>query len=197
MDRGRLRELHYISPIGNLASIALRGILSHRQARAVEHQSVAMQEVQAIRARKKVPGGRALHEYVNLYVNGRNPMLFMRSAEFADLVVLRVSADVLDLPDVVVTDRNAASDWVRFAAAPGGLAIVSEEYTFAEYWTHPEDPIEQLRHKSRMCAEVLVPDRVPAEYIGAAYTASADVLEKVRAVESGLRTTVNKRLFFR
>ena len=66
MDRGRLKELHYITPIGNLASIALRGILSHRHARALEHQSVAMQEIQAIRATKNVPGGRALHEYANL-----------------------------------------------------------------------------------------------------------------------------------
>jgi hypothetical protein len=196
MDRGHLKELHYIAPIGNLASVAIHGILSHRRAQPLKHQSVAMQEIQDVRAKKRVPGGRALHEYANLYVNGRNPMLFKRSAEFSDLVVLRVKVDVLDLPDVVVTDQNAASDYVRFAAAPLGLAIVSEEYTFAEYWTHPEDPIEQWRHKSRMCAEVLVPDFVPAKYITGAYAASASVLEKVSAIVS-LTATVNRKLFFR
>lgn len=196
MDRGHLEELHYIAPIANLASIAISGILSHRRAEALKHESVAMQEIQDIRARKRVPGGRPLHEYANLYVNGRNPMLFKRIAEFSDLVVIRVTADVLDLHDVVVTDQNAASDYVRFAAAPLGLAVVSEDYTFADYWTHA-DQIEQWRHKSLMCAEVLVPDLVPANYITGVHAPSASVLDKVRAITPGLAATVNGKLFFR
>jgi hypothetical protein len=125
MDRSHLRELHYITPIENLTSIAVRGILSHRGAALLKHKSIAMPEVQDIRAKKAVPGGWPLHEYASLYLNARNPMLYKRTTAFGSLVVIRVATGVLDLRDVVVTDQNAASGYVRFAAAPGGLAIVN------------------------------------------------------------------------
>jgi hypothetical protein len=197
MDRADLKELHYITPIANLASIVEHGILSHRRTDALKHTSVAMQEVQDIRAKKTVPGGRPLHEYANLYINGRNPMLYVRLGQVGEIVVLRVTPDVLDLAKVVVTDRNAASTWVRFAPASSGLAIVDESYTFADYWTHPEDPIEQWRHKSMMCAEVLVPDVVPTSYINGAYAVTLDVADGVRKSASWLDVVVNKKLYFR
>lgn len=59
-----LPELHYITPIENLLSIFEHGILSHSRAEDLDHQSVAMNEVQERRAKVKVPGGRRLHEYV-------------------------------------------------------------------------------------------------------------------------------------
>ena len=70
-------------------------------------------------------------------------------------------------------------------------------YTFADYWTHPEDPIEQWRHKSMMCAEVLVPDVVPPSYINGAYAVTADVADGVRKSASWLDVVVNKKLYFR
>ena len=76
MNREDLSELHYISPIANLVSIMQRGILSNRRAAKLQHQSVAKQEVQDLRAKVRVPGGRALHEYANLYICARNPMLY-------------------------------------------------------------------------------------------------------------------------
>jgi hypothetical protein len=155
-----------------------------------------MQTVQDTRAKVVVPGGWPLHEYVNLYINARNPMLFKRSSEHSTILVLRVSPGVIDLPNVVVTDQNAASSWVRFAAAPGGLAIVDETFTFAERWTH-DDQIEQWRHSSRMCAEVLVPDRLSSDYITGAYAMSRDVAAQAAAVAPWLTITSNPKLFFR
>jgi hypothetical protein len=128
----RIEELHYITPILNVSSIRQRGILFHRRSGAIPHESVAMPEVQDIRAGKRVPQGRPLHEYVNLYVHARNPMLFKKQAQHAALCVLRVDPRVLDVPAVVVTDGNAASKYTRFAAAPEGLRIVDRELTFAE-----------------------------------------------------------------
>src|SRR5882762_2627504 len=98
MHRGDLREVHFISPIANLESIRARGILSHRHTETIPHESIAMPEVQDRRAKVVVPGGRPLHEYANLYVNARNPMLYKRSPEYAKIVVLRISASVIDLP---------------------------------------------------------------------------------------------------
>jgi ssDNA thymidine ADP-ribosyltransferase, DarT len=73
MDRSRVEELHYITSSHNLASIHVRGILSHTRTKAIEHVSVASEEVQNRRAKKRVPGQRLLHHYANLYFDARNP----------------------------------------------------------------------------------------------------------------------------
>ncbi len=55
MRREELDELHYITPIVNVASILAKGILSHQLAARISHESVAMQEVQDRRMNKVVP----------------------------------------------------------------------------------------------------------------------------------------------
>ena len=144
MRREELVELHYIAPIVNVESILRLGLLSHWRAESVPHESVAMQEIQDRRSRVTVPGGRPLHHYVNLYICARNPMLYVRKDVHRRLTVLKVSQQVLDLAGVAVADRNASSDYVRFASAPDGLRLVDRELVFAEYWTHPDDPLMAL-----------------------------------------------------
>jgi hypothetical protein len=122
-------------------------------------------------------------------------MMFKRARENGPegLCLLRVSADVLDLDGVVIADRNASTDLVRFAPAPGGLSNVTKELVFAQYWTH-DNPIETQRHRAIVCAEVLVPDQVPTRYIDGAYAscqATADTIAR-----EGFPVTVKPHLFF-
>ena len=200
MKRDDFVELHYIAPIDNAVSICREGMLCHRLAASRRHRSVAMEEIQQRRTRKTVPGGRPLHEYANLYFHARNPMLFKRRDQHADLCVFRVRADVLDLPHVIISDQNAASDYARFYPAPDGLRYIDRDMVFAEYWTHPEDVILEFRHKSVKCAEVLVPDRIEPSYIAGAYVSNP--MSKGRldnllgAAGIRLEITVNERLFF-
>jgi hypothetical protein len=196
MNREELSELHYITPIANLASIMRRGILSNRRATKLQHQSVAKQEVQDLRAKVHVPGGRALHEYANLYICARNPMLYKRRSEHQSLCVLRVHTSVLDLPGVIITDQNAASDYRRFMAEPAGLAMIDRDMVFAEYWTHPDDQIAEWRHKSIKCAEVLVPDSVDQAYIIGAYVSCWWGQFDLKKEAPDLQVTVNEHLFF-
>src|SRR5690348_11779452 len=76
MLRRRVKELHYITHVDNLASICARGVLSHQRARRVRHRSVASEEIQNRRARKRLPNGARLHSYANLYFDARNPMMY-------------------------------------------------------------------------------------------------------------------------
>jgi hypothetical protein len=64
MTRAELHELGYIVPIATVPSILQHGILSNRRAERIVHDSIALQDVQDLRAKVKVPNGRALHEYV-------------------------------------------------------------------------------------------------------------------------------------
>lgn len=193
--RSELKELHFVTHTDNLLSIWKHGILSNRRAKRLKPTSVAMSEIQKERAKKRVPQGRRLHEYANLYFCARNPMLYKRKQQHANLCVLRVSTDVLDLPGVVVTDGNAASNYTRFAAAPEGLQHVSRELTFAEWWTS-SDPIEKWERTRRKCAEVLVPDTVSRKKILGAYVSCQEALERFEAINVPLEAEIDAHLFF-
>jgi hypothetical protein len=201
LAREHLLELHCIQPIENVGSILNLGILSHERAARVKHASVAMEEIQDRRSRVVIPGaGRKLHSYANLYVNGRNKMMFklLHGPGHEQLCVLRISTDVLDLDGVVVADRNASSDVVRFAPSPAGLTNITKELVFARYWTHPDDPIAEQNHGAIVCAEILVPDRVDPRYVTGAYASCQASAEKLRALvdKDGFTVTVNRSVFF-
>jgi hypothetical protein len=189
-------------PMENVASVLEHGILSHVRVAELpsgSHRSVASTEVQDIRAEKRVPGGRPLHEYANLYVNARNMMMYKITRAgwitSADLVVLRISTDVLDLPGVVIADGNAASGATAFRESPAGLAHVSRERCFAKYWTHPTDT-ETAMHRREMGAEVLVPDQVKPVYLVGVWVVNDAAKQAFDDMETGLPSEVRAELFF-
>lgn len=62
MNRGDVAELHYITAMVNVHSILQHGILSHTLAEQLEHDSVAMLEIQKQRRNKQIPGARSLSD---------------------------------------------------------------------------------------------------------------------------------------
>jgi hypothetical protein len=196
VNRSDITELHFITPIANVPSIMQHGILSHSQAKQVQHYSVAMPEIQEKRQNKQIPGAWLLHDYVNLYFDAHNPMLSKLREHNDSICVLCVASDVLDLPGVIVADRNAASDWVRFSAVEEGLRQISRERVFAQYWTHQGDPYEEMNHKSEKCAEVLVPNRVEVRFIVGAYVANQAALVGFKSLNLNLPVTIKSDIFF-
>lgn len=189
----RVTELQCIMPIGNIPSVLVHGILSHDRATKLKHHSVAMQVIQDRRDVKSVPGGLKLHQYANLYFHARNPMLFKRRYE--DVCVLRISTAVLQLQGTVITDQNAASDYVRFLA-PHQWRELDFDDIYARDWTHPEDTIRGYRHKSRKCAEVLVPQHVQPTMLIGAYAVDEPARDRLSQAGFVLPITVNADFFF-
>jgi hypothetical protein len=195
MKPSDLHELHYITPIQNVPSIMNHGILCHQKPRQLNHASIAMQEVQDIRSRKRVPGGLPLHAYVNLYFCARNPMMRKRAHQHLSLCVLQVGMGVLELPNVVIADGNAASDYTAFWLPPLGLERVDLDLVFAEWWTD-SNQIQQW-HKARVkCAEILVPDRVDSRFIQGGYVSCQETQKLLEDTGFGLPVTVDPKLFF-
>jgi hypothetical protein len=184
MNRADVTELHYITAIANVPSILQLGILSHTLAAQLAHNSVAMPEIQERRRKKQIPGARPLHDYANLYFDAHNPMLSKCRNRNNEICVLRINQNVLDLANVIITDRNAATDMVRFWAVAEGLARLDYQRLFAQYWTHPSDLYDQDNHKAEKCAEVLVPDRVEAQSIMGAYVANQIALAAFEALNT-------------
>ena len=181
MERDELRELHYIVPIANLSSIARYGILSHAWAERMtpDHESVADASVQARRADTRLPSGRALHEYANLYVEARTTML----AHLWDngkhrVCVLRIDPRVVDVPGAYVSSENAARNRARFEPAPDGLAMVQQSTDLTDF----------------TMAEVLVPAWVPPWLVTGAYAHDSGTAGQVREAWS-LAVTVNGVIF--
>ena len=195
MNRSDLPELHFITPIQNVTSIMRYGILCNKKAKRLTHASVAMLEIQDRRECKAIPGGKPLHDYVNLYLCARNPMMRKLADQHADLCVLRVSTAVLDIPEAIVTDGNAASGYTVFLPSPAGLEIVNRELVFAEYWTDP-DIFQQWTKKRIKCAEVLVPDKVDSRFIQGAYVSCEAVRGKLITLGFSLSITTDAHLFF-
>jgi hypothetical protein len=166
--RERIKEVHFICPFENIGSVLAEGILCkvEQRRRRPKATSIANPEVQVRRAAKLIPGGRRLHSYANLYFDARNSMMSVLRDLNDSLAILRVSHQIVDLPDVVVSDRNAAADDVIFRPAVTGIAALNEEEVYAEWWNTGRDA------RQKRCAEVLVPTRVAPEYIQGAYVRS-------------------------
>lgn len=192
----RVVELHCIMPIANVASVLAHGILCYEDAARLHHRSVAMQPVQDRRDQKRVPRGLRLHQYANLYFHARNPMLYKRRGETQSLCLLRVSLDAMGIQGTVVTDCNAASDYVRFLH-PSQWNLIDFDDVLAENWTHPDDPRRYFQHKSRKCAEVLVPRRVPPELLMGAYVVDGVARNGLLAQAPHLHVQIVPALFFR
>jgi len=193
MERDEVKELHFITSIANLESILRRGILSHDGASKINHQSVALQDVQERRRGKSVPNGGRLHSYANLYFHARNPMMYRLVRQGRDdLVVIRVSDAVLDLQDTVLTDGNAASAGTRFYPSPDGLANLSSELIVAKYWTDVNYWPDQEKKRARN-AEVLVPNLVASRYIKGCYVDTSARRSHCRGVDI---VRVHKEIFF-
>jgi len=191
----RVTELHNIMPINNIQSVLKYGVLSHEQAANLKHSDVSMADVQDRRDKVQIPGGLRLHQYANLYFDARNPMMYKRLEQVNKLCVISISRDVLDLPDVVISDQNAASNYVRFYPA-NSLDKLNFDQIYSDDWRH-DDRIAYWRHKSAKCAEVLVPNSIQVDFICKAYVVNKITKEKLLAKGFQKPVEILPRLFFR
>lgn len=183
-------------PIENIPSVMENGILSHEKAIKLPHKDISLSDIQGRRDKVKI-GAYNLHQYANLYFCAHNPMLSRRRDQNDEICVLRVSKNILILPEVVLTDRNAGCDYryTSFFKSPQGLHKINFDLVFAEYWTD-DDPIEYRRKKAAKCAEVLVPHCIKTCYILGAYVANE--IAQTNLLNKGFNKpiTINARMFF-
>lgn len=113
--------------------------------------------------------------------------------------LLRVSPQVLDLPDVVVADGNAARQGMtRFRDAASDVSALDFERVHDEFWTRHGNEAENYEHKRVKQAEVLVPDGIDPRVIVGAYAPTETGARAVEAASPGrLPVVVAKYPFFR
>lgn len=191
----RLTGLYNIQAIDNIPSIMQRGLLSHEKSSKIRHTSIAMEEVQDRRDKICIPNGMPLHRYANVYFDPRNPMLYVRKDENESLCILKFDRAILDIEGVVVSDRNASSDYASFYQPDIGLRKIDFKLVYASYWTD-DNPYEYMRKKSIKCAEVLVPYQVPYEYVVCAAVINETAKQKLENVGFDREIVIEPNMFF-
>lgn len=154
------KQFHYLVHSGNIESIVARGILSHTEVMrsAITPVDISDPDVQRWRKRPEPVHGRPIHDYVPLYLNPRNPMLYRHRALQRDLLILVVSRSVLRDSEHLFSDGNAASRATRFSRCASVLDRSADVLT-APSWNNFDDG------GRRRCAEVLVHRRVDPRHI--------------------------------
>lgn len=191
------KYLYNIMPVSNIPSVIHRGILSYDQVRLIQHQSVAMNEVQVRRDRVIIPKvERRLHSYANLYFTHHNPMMYKRKDQADELCILAIDSKIMNVPGCILTDQNAASSVARFYSPEEGLREINFDKVFAKYWTS-SDYYEEKNNKRIKCAEVLIPDKIPFGFVCGAYVASIHVKSALEDMGFSKPIIVNKKKFYR
>lgn len=172
-----------------------RGLLSNEKAARIKHTSIAMNEVQERRDKIRVPNGLKLHQYANVYFDPHNPMLSARRNQNNDICILKFDCIILDMPGVVVSDRNASSDYAGFYSPKAGMNEIDFDLVYARFWTD-EDYYVQMQKKSIKCAEVLVPYVIPYEYIVCAAVIDKNAAHKLKEIGFDKTIKIEPRVFF-
>ena len=111
-------NIYYICHIENLASILKKGIYCRAQVNEekLPHHDIHDQDV-LDRRNKNIITGKNLHDYVNLYFQPRNAMLYrlICNEKKDNFVILSINSSVLDKKGVYISNRNAAASQAEFS----------------------------------------------------------------------------------
>lgn len=175
-----IRELYYITHVDNIPSILKKGIFCHGliHDQGVKYTPIYNKEIVSRRKSIKVPDGRSLWNFANLYFRARNPMMYKVICDKppSDIAVIGVGKNILDRSDILLTTGNAAhsqSEVLPVSQKAKILPIIAKEID-REYWNEADGS------KRKIMAECLVPDVVPPEYIKSVYFADYRTMYKVR-----------------
>jgi hypothetical protein len=169
----RRGQLFHFTHIDNVPTIATEGLFCDCEAvsRSLPKTDVGQQDIKAQRRRRRVPvwPGGVVTDYVPFYFAARSPMLYKidkgevptydGGQDGVVYLVTDVHTIVEQPSQFVFTDRNAVSDYARFA---DGIDLLNSfvDWSIMDARYRYNTPTEPDRRSRRM-AEFLVHRRVP------------------------------------
>jgi len=157
-----IEYFYHMTHMENLSSIMHYGLLSHNSAhkKNLVCKDISNHQVNIRRAKIDPINSMSLHEYVPLYLNPRNPMLYVRRNIQAKILILCFEANkILNIGNVIYTDGNAASNTTKFYSSVSDFNKLDWNCLHLDYWSGIIDG------KRKKCAEVLVPNYIPSSLI--------------------------------
>ena len=165
-----IEYLFHMTHIKNLENILKHGILSKNSIEkdGFEYTNIADSAVNDIRSQKRDPyNNRPIHDYVPLYFNPRNPMLYRKYCENIqnDILILGIDRKLLLNNTTLFTDGNVASrrtiyyDNLRWLGHLNWYCIRR-----AKRWNNIRDG------KRIICSEALIHPKIDVNSIVAIFT---------------------------
>ena len=196
LDYYEIDSLYHYTHVDHLHTIYKYGLRSHNRAHElglVQHD-ISNPDVQDLRAHRLI-GGRPLHDYVPLYFNPRNAMLFdvFKKHTLEGIVLLRLPRMLMLQKGVWFTDGNAANTPTLSYDNLEDLDKLDWECIRAEYWTEYEDG------KRKCMAEILIPDKISANYIkrkAYLFVENPETQNRIEAILPDARVAVDEGKFF-
>lgn len=178
----KLRGIYYITHIDNLRSILDKGILCHKRIEEEKIQFTPIYDAEIVESRKntKMPNNKTLWDFVNLYFQPRNAMLyrvaFFSGKSIDDIIIIGVKSGILSRSDILVTTGNAASpysDILHPSEVKNSIKNIREQVE-KEWWASEDGS------KRELMAECLAPNKVSPDNIEEIYVANSKGLKKVK-----------------
>jgi O-acetyl-ADP-ribose deacetylase (regulator of RNase III) len=193
-----IKSLFYITHVENVPSILKHGILSHGlvEARGIPFTPIYDTAIVSNRKGKSTPDRKSLWEYANLYFQPRNPMMYrvVHEKSKRDLAVVGIKPGVLQLPNVIITDGNAANNPTLFFKSNDGLKVIEDQWKLiqSEWWNELDGS------KRKIMAECLVPESIPPDYVHTIFVADHDTKKRAEALlgSSSIPVIPEPNLFF-
>lgn len=174
-----LPSLSHLTHITNLSSILEHGLQCHKN--NYKKFDISNKEVNARRDKPENIHGRKVHDYVPMYFNPKNSMLYQVQQQYGDnILILSFRNELMaDFPSIF-SDQNAANSNARFTDKIYELEKFDWEAIYSEKWTH--DGVVNKVIKSRMMSECLVYGVVNVSYLEAIYCATPAAMSKVESI---------------
>lgn len=191
-----LRSMNHITHLLNLKTILSNGLLSHNN----PYKKVDISNIEVNDRRNKFEPiyNRNLHDYVPLYFNPRNAMLFRNQKEHGVLIiVLGFKIDLLLYENIVFTNGNAAKEITKYSNNINYLATLDWNSIRSDRWCF--DGYVDYEIKSKMMTEVLVYEKVDINTLEVIYCQHHIVKYIIEQNYNlgKIRVEVNQNMFFR
>lgn len=172
-------RLYHMTHITNLQSILADGLYSNKS--APSYVDISNKEVNSRRGRRDPIHNASIHEYVPMYFNPRNAMLYEKEREHGeDIVILEIEQVAMLSAYTIFSEKNAASATCRFSYSLEDLAKFDWMRINRKSWL--EDGISNIDVKQFMMSECLVYGYINKLSIKSIHTSTAETHDKVQKI---------------
>lgn len=175
-------QFYYMCHIDNLGGILKGGIFSHNRIIQTGTTPITISNPEIIGMRgikEDTINHKSLWDYANVYFRVKNAMHYriMNRIGSDKIVILVVKKSILNLPDTIITDGNAASLETNFYQKDKIKLVLKQINPIFKYeWWGKVGST-----KRQMMAECLVPDYIPPNYISKVIVLDRELKSKIES----------------
>lgn len=189
-------RLYHLTHIINLKSILNQGLKCHNDASG--YKDISNLEVNERRERERKSFG-SLHDYVPLYFNPRNAMLYQTCKQFNDqIIILEINREIVKKDYTVFSQGNAARWDSSLTRCKIKVASFDWDMICDRTWAKIGSGVVDVKQKSMMMSECLIFESISSSYINRIHCKNFSTANKVSEfIEENIQEVqISPQLYF-